>query len=43
MDGHTFTRSRIKIPLKGLPRSALGTEKVKGKNRRSKGMNPDRD
>jgi hypothetical protein len=41
MDGHTYTRCRRKIRVNGVPRSATGTEKVNGKNRQSKGMNPD--
>jgi hypothetical protein len=30
MDGHTCTGGGIKIPLKGVPRGAPGTEKING-------------
>jgi hypothetical protein len=41
MDNHICTRGIIKIHLNGVPRSAPGTEKLKGKARESKGMNSD--
>jgi hypothetical protein len=41
MDSHTCTGGIIKIRLNGMPRSTSGTEKVNGKNQRSKEMNHD--
>jgi hypothetical protein len=32
MDGYTSTGRAIKICMKGVPRSAPGTEKMNGKN-----------
>jgi hypothetical protein len=42
IDGYTCTKHRTEVRLKGVPRSARGTDKVNGKNRQSKGMNADR-
>jgi hypothetical protein len=42
MDVHTYTGNTIKTRLKGVPRGVACIEKVKCKNRQSKGMKPDR-
>jgi hypothetical protein len=38
--GHTCTRGRMKVRLNGVLRGTPGIEKVNGKNRDVKGMNP---